>query len=344
MIDGNAARLYTLRNDSGVTMQVTNYGAIITSLHVPDRNGTPADIVLGYDDLAGYIAQTPYFGAVVGRSANRIANGQFELDGRSYQLAQNNGTNHLHGGRKGFDKQVWKARTFDTADGPAIEMTYVSSDGDEGYPGELRATVRYTLTNDNRLLVDMSATTDAPTLCNLAQHTYWNLAGHASGSIEGHRLKLHADHYTPVDEKLIPTGEIAPVAGTPFDFTKAKPIGQDLKKIESDPVGYDHNIVVRGEPFEMKTVAEVVEPTSGRKMVLRANQPGVQFYSGNFLDGTLTGKGGAVYQQYQGFCLETQVYPDAIHNPNWPQAVLRPGERYHHRMEIAFSTVPAEGR
>lgn len=340
IIDGKPVRLYTLRNDGGMTMTVTNYGAIITSLRAPDRDGQFEDIVLGYDHLDGYIAKTPYFGALVGRCANRIANGRFELGGQTHQVALNDGPNHLHGGLRGFDKHVWDARLLDTDAGEAIELTRTSPDGEEAYPGELTVTVRYTLTDDNRVLVDMTATTDQTTLCNLAQHTYWNLAGHDSGSIRDHLLTIHADRYTPVNETLIPTGEIVPVRGTPFDFTQPKPIGRDLREVGGDPIGYDHNFVVNGAPFEMKTVAEVVDPESGRKMVLRSNQPGVQFYSGNFLDGTLTGKGGAVYEQYQALCLETQVYPDAIHNPDWPQAILEPGETYHHRMVIAFSTVP----
>lgn len=337
VIDGMPVRLYTLKNANGLVMKVTNYGAIITELHVPDRNGDLTDIVLGYDSLDGYIAASPYFGCIAGRCANRIAKGQFTLDGKMYQLALNNGPNTLHGGVKGFDKHVWGARLLDTPDGPAIRLKRTSSNGEENYPGKLTATVTYTLTNANELRTEITAVTDAPTLCNLAQHTYWNLAGHNGGTVNNHVIQFNADRYTPVDDTLIPTGELAPVAGTPFDFRKPKPIGRDLKAVGGDPVGYDHNFVLNGEPHAMKRVCRVTEPTSGRILELHANQPGCQFYGGNFLDGSNIGKGGAVYRQYNGFCLETQLFPDSIHHPDWPSPILRSGQTYRHTMITKFT-------
>jgi aldose 1-epimerase len=336
-VDGKAVHLYTLRNDRGLVMKVTNYGAIITELHVPDRRGQLADVVLGFDDLDGYLAGHPYFGAIAGRCANRIGGGEFTLDGQSYQLEKNDGPNHLHGGVKGFDKHVWDATTMETPSGPAIRLERVSPRGEEGYPGNLTVSVVYTLTNDNELQTEMVATTDAPTLCNLAQHTYWNLAGHDSGTIEGHFLQFNGDRYTPVGDTLIPTGAVDAVAETPFDFTAAKAIGRDLLEVGGDPVGYDHNLVIDGEPDELRLVCRVSDPVSGRTMELSSNQPGCQFYTGNFLDGSIRGKGGAVYGQYQGFCLETQKYPDSIHRDDWPSVVLRPGQTYRHVMIARFS-------
>lgn len=337
-VDGKPVKLYTLTNSNGLVMKVTDYGAIITELHVPDRDGNLADIVLGFDDLDGYLAGHPYFGAVAGRCANRIANGKFELDGKSYELATNDGPNHLHGGIKGFDKYIWSAETIDTDEGPGIRLTRTSPDGEEGYPGEVEATVTYVLTNQDELKITMEATTDAPTVVNLAQHTYWNLGGHDSGEIVDQVAQLHASRYTPVDETLIPTGEQAEVAGTPFDFTTPKPIGRDLKAAGGTPIGYDHNFVVDGDPVTLRPVAVVHDPKSGRQLELLADKPGVQFYTGNFLDGTNVGKGGAVYRQYNGFCLETQNFPDSIHQPEWPSVVLRPGEGYRHRMVVKFGT------
>ncbi len=330
-------QLLTIENANGLRLQVTDYGAAIVALHTPDRNGVLADITLGYDHLDDYVASTAYLGCIVGRCANRIQHGRFELDGKSYQLALNNGPNTLHGGRKGFDKYIWDAQRVESSRGPAIKLERTSPNGEEKYPGALRATVTYTLSNNDELITEMIATSDAATLCNLAQHSYWNLSGHDSGPINRHVLQLFCDRYTPVDETLIPTGELAAVAGTPFDFREPKPIGRDLEKVGDDPRGYDHNFVVNGEPFEMKKVARVHDPKSGRIMELSANQPGVQFYTGNSLDGSDVGKGGAVYKQHHGFCLETQVFPDAIHNPTWPQCILRPGRTYHHIMLTKFS-------
>ncbi len=337
-LEGKPVKLYTLKNANGLVLKVTNYGAIITELHVPDRDGTLADVVLGFDDLDGYLKGSPYFGALVGRCANRIARGHFTLDGKEYQLATNDGPNHLHGGVKGFDKYVWDAERTDTPKGPAIRLTRTSPDGEEGYPGKVDVAVTYTLTDDDELRIEMEATTDAPTVVNLAQHTYWNLGGHDNGDILDHVAMLGARRYTPVDETLIPTGEIVEVKGTPFDFTTPKAIGRDLKAVGGKPVGYDHNFVLNGEPDAMKPVALVLDPESGRQIELFADKPGVQFYSGNFLDGTNVGKGGAVYKQYNGFCLETQNYPDSIHHLDWPSVVLRPGETYRHTMIVKFST------
>ena len=338
-LEGRAVRLYTLTNARGTTLKITNYGAAITELHLADRHGERADVVLGFDSLEGYLGENPYFGCIAGRCANRIAGGRFELDGESYELAKNNGPNHLHGGERGFDKHVWDARGADALDGPALQLSRTSPDGEEGYPGNLAVQVTYTLTDDDVLRVEMHATTDAPTVVNLAQHAYYNLAGHGSGTVEGHVVRFHADRYVPVDATQIPTGSLAPVEGTPFDFRQAKPIGADLRSVDSGgelPRGFDHCLVIDGEPGAFRPVCAVVEPGSGRRLELWSDQPGCQLYTGNFLDGTVTGKGGVRYAQYQGLCLETQKHPDSIHNPSWPSPVLRPGEVYEHRMELRF--------
>jgi aldose 1-epimerase len=340
-LEGERIELFTMQNASGLVMKVTNYGATITELHVPDRSGDMADVVLGFDDLQGYLSDSPYFGCIAGRCANRIAAGSFELDDSIYQLASNDGVNHLHGGTRGFDKRVWDATVLEMVDGPAVRFERLSPDGEEGYPGNLRVAVTYTLTNNNELRTEIEATTDAATVCNIAQHTYWNLAGHDSGPVLDHVLEFRAERYTPVNDSLIPTGSLSPVAGTPFDFREAKPIGRDLAAVGGDPVGYDHNLVVDGRGLRL--VCRVTEPRSGRTMELYSDQPGCQFYSGNFLDGSISGKGGAVYAQYQGFCLETQLFPDAIHQPAWPSPVLRPGETYRHVMITRFGTAPGSG-
>ncbi len=335
-IDGRQVKLYTLTNAGGLVLRTTNYVAIITELHLPDRDGRLADVVLGHDTLGGYIAGHPYFGALVGRCANRIAGARFSLDGRDYQLAKNNGPNHLHGGVKGFDKQVYDAAPALTPEGPSIRFSRTSPDGEENYPGNVTVSVAYTLTDSGALRIEFRAETDAPTVVNLAQHTYWNLAGHNSGDILGHELELAADRYTPVDATLIPTGELAEVRGTPFDFTVAKLIGRDLAAAGGDPVGFDHNYALRGEPYAMKLVARVHEHGSGRAFELRCDRPGVQFYTGNFLDGNVAGKGGTPYRKHAGFCLETQNYPDSIHRTDWPSVVLRPGRIYRHTMLFEF--------
>jgi aldose 1-epimerase len=338
-LEGTTVHLYTLTNRRGLVARITNYGAIITELHVPDRTGALADVVLGFDTLDGYEKGTAYFGAVVGRVANRIANAAFTLEGARYTLAANNGPHHLHGGRRGWDRVVWSATPRDTADGPALELTYVSKDGEEGYPGTVTARTVYTLTNDNQLRVEMQATTDKTTLVNLAHHSYWNLSGHNAGTILGHELTLHADQYTP-GSPMVPDGRIHPVTGTPFDFTSAKPIGRDLRQTGGTPVGYDHNFVVNGEPNRLRPVARLKDPRSGRVLTLSADQPGVQFYTGNFLDGSARGKG-TTYGQHAALCLETQGFPNAINVPGWEQQViLRPGQTYRHLMVHAFTAEP----
>ena len=335
-VDGKAVSLYTLTNASGLVLKVTNYGTIVTEFHVPDKAGKMADIVAGFENLDGYIKGSPYFGATVGRVANRIKNGQFTLEGKTYKLATNNPPNHLHGGKKGFDKVVWDADPKESADGPSIAFTYVSKDGEEGYPGTLSAKVTYTLSNKNEFRIEMEATTDKTTIVNLAHHSYWNLAGCDSGSILEHELTLYADKYTPGDP--VPDGKIKSVKGTPFDFTTAKPIGKDLKAVGGKPVGYDHNYVVDGDPHTLRPVARLKDPKSGRVMTIEADQPGVQFYSGNFLDGTLKGKG-ATYPQHAALCLETQKFPNSIDVPAWKEEVtLKPGQTYKHTMIHRFST------
>lgn len=342
-LDGQPVRLYTLTNARGNSAVISNYGGIVTELHMPDRTGERADIVLGFDSLSEYQEKSPYFGAMVGRVGNRIAGGRFSLDGTAHQLATNNGPNHLHGGVRGFDKVVWQAERFRAADGPGLRLTYLSPDGEEGYPGAVDLVVEYVLTDADELRVVMEATTDAPTPINIVHHSYWNLGGHASGTILDHELMLEADRYTPTDPTLIPTGEIAPVAGTPFDFRTSKAIGRDIGELPGDgaddPGGYDVNFVVKGLPSRLRRAARVADPESGRVMEVWANQPGIQFYSGNFLDG-IGGKGDAVYDKHDGFCLETQSFPDSINRqgqPGWPNAVLRPGETYRHVMIHRFS-------
>lgn len=335
-IDGKNVKLFTLTAGEAV-MSVTNYGCIVTALTLPGRGGRRDDVVLGFDSLDGYVAGHPYFGAIVGRCANRIAGGRFTLDGREVQLAKNNNErHHLHGGVKGFDKYVWDDDASPTDDGVTLQLTRTSHDGEENYPGELRVRVSYTLTEANEFRVEMTATTKAPTICSLAQHTYWNLAGHGSGDIRRHELTLHADHYTVADSSLIQTGQVLPVARTPFDFLKPKPMGRDLIHVGDTPRGYDVNFVVRGDAGTLRPCAFVHEPVTGRTLELLTDQPGVQLYTGNFLDGTLTGKDEALYRQYQGFCLETQLFPDAIHHRVFPSSVLRPGQTYRHTMVHRF--------
>jgi aldose 1-epimerase len=334
---GHPVVLYTLTNANGVVLKVMTYGAIVTELHVPDRNGTKSDIVLGYANLDGYVAKSPYFGATAGRVGNRIRDARFSLAGKEYRVAANDGPHHLHGGTKGWDKVVWDAETLDTPIGPAIRLTYVSKDGDEGYPGTVTAHTTYTLRNDDTLEVEMEAVTDRTTLVNVIHHSYWNLGGHDSGAITGHELTLFADAYTPGDP-TVPTGEVKAVAGTPFDFTRCKAIGTDLAAVGGEPVGYDHNFVVNGERDVMRKVARLKDPKSGRVMTIDANQPGVQFYSGNYLDGSITGKGGASYAQYGGLCLETQKFPNSVNVPAWSKdVILEPGKAYRHTMIHRFT-------
>jgi aldose 1-epimerase len=321
--------LYVLTNAHGIQAKVMTYGATLTELHVPDRNGKLADIVLGFDDLDGYLKGHPFFGSTVGRVANRIAKGRFTLAGKEYKLATNNGPNHLHGGLKGFDKVVWSAKPVETKHGAAVEFSYRSKDGEEGYPGNLSVTVRYTLTDADELRLDYTATTDKATPVNLTNHSYFNLAGHASGDVLRHEVMIAADQYTPVDETLIPTGKIAPVKGTPLDFTTPTAIGKRIAEMKGNPGGYDHNFVLRSGGKQLALAARVVEPKSGRVLEISTTQPGVQFYTGNFLDGTNQGKGGAVYHKHAGFCLETQHFPDSVNHPNFPSMILQPGQTYN---------------
>ena len=338
-VDGRDVALYTLTNSRGCLARVSNYGAILSELHVPDRRGQLADVVLGYDNVADYIAHSPYFGATVGRVANRIKNARFELAGKTYSLAANDGPHSLHGGLKGFDKVVWSAEPSDASGEPSLKLSYVSPDGEEGYPGTLTVTTIYTLTEANELKIQMTATTDRTTPVNMVHHTYWNLGGHASGSILEHELRLNADSMTPADSTRVPSGEIVPVRGTPFDFTSEKPIGRDLQAVAGTPVGYDHNFVVNGEPHALRRVARVTDPKSGRVLTLDCDQPGVQLYSGNFLDGSQKGKGGAVYNQYGALCLESQTFPNSINIAGWRgEVILEPGQIYSHTMIHRFTT------
>ncbi|WDQ18951.1 aldose epimerase family protein [Rhodopirellula sp. P2] len=343
--DFDSIELYTLENKSGAKVQITNFGAIVTSIVVPDRDGTLGDVALGYDSVESYInaVDKPYFGAVVGRYGNRIAKGEFTLDGETYSLATNNGPNHLHGGVIGFDKVVWDAVPTAVNGKPALKMTYLAKDGEEGYPGNLDIAVTYQWTDENELIVRYEATTDKATPINLTQHTYFNLAGEGNGTILDHELMLNASKFTPVDSTLIPTGELREVEGTPFDFRKAKAIGRDIA-VDNEQLefgmGYDHNFVLdpSGEPGEMLWAARVLEPTSGRVMEVRTTEPGIQFYCGNFLDGRLEGKSGKPYVHRGGFCLETQHFPDSPNQPTFPSAILKPGEKYDTTTVFRFST------
>ena len=333
--DGTAVEMFTLRNAAGMEVRAISYGAIITSIRVPDRAGRIGDVTLGFDTLDGYLAQHPYFGAVVGRYGNRIGKGQFTLGGRTYKLAANNGPNHLHGGVKGFDKYVWQAESLTGRNGVAFSRT--SPDGEEGYPGTLEVRVVYALDDRNVLSVEYHATTDKATPINLTQHSYFNLAG--EGDILAHELLINADRYTPVDETLIPTGELAPVAGTPFDFRKPTAIGARIDQAHpqlKNGRGYDHNFVLNRTGSGPGLAARVTEARTGRTLEIRTTEPGVQFYSGNFLDGTIKGKGGRVYQQRAGFCLETQHFPDSPNKPSFPSAILEPGREHRSQTTFAF--------
>jgi aldose 1-epimerase len=335
--DGTPVELYVLTNGQ-ITVKVMTYGAIITEIDTPDRNGRVGDIVLGFDSLDGYFGSHPYFGATVGRVANRIAKGKFSLNGQEYSLATNNGPNSLHGGLKGFDKVIWKAKPIGRPDGPSIKLTYHSPDGEEGYPGNLNVSVQFTVTEQNELKLEYLATTDKATPINLSNHTYFNLAGRTNEPILGHELLLKASHYTPVDETLIPSGEIAAVAGTPLDFTKPTAIGARIKELKGEPSGYDHNLALDSEGKSLELAAQVYEPKSGRVLTISTTEPGIQFYTGNFLDGTITGKDGIAYRKHHAFCLETQHFPDSIHHPNFPSAVLEPGNTYNQTTVYKFSS------
>lgn len=327
LADGTAVDIYTLTNKSGIEARVMTYGATLVSLRLPDRKGVFADVILGFDDLEGYLGTHPYFGVIVGRYANRIAKGRFTLDGVEYTLARNNNGNSLHGGLKGFDKVVWKGEPVQAADGVGVRLTYLSKDMEEGYPGNLSVTVVYMLTNADELKISYEAETDKKTPVNLTNHAYWNLKGEGNGDILGHALRLEADKYTAVDSaaNLIPTGEILSVAGTPLDFTSPHAIGERIAQVEG---GYDHNLVLRGGGGALALAARVEEPGSGRAMEIYTDQPAIQLYTGNFLDGTVVGKGGKAYQKHYAFCLETQHFPDSPNHPNFPSTILEPGQKY----------------
>ncbi|MGI4864907.1 MAG: aldose epimerase family protein [Janthinobacterium lividum] len=337
--EGTAIQLFTLKNEHGLTAAISTYGAVLVSLMVPDRNGKMGDVVLGYDDLTGYLGkQNSYFGGTIGRYGNRIKLGKFTLDGKAYQLPINNAPNTLHGGNVGFNRRVWSATPGTSADGPTLTLTYHSPDGEEGYPGAVDAKVVYTLTNTDALRLDYTATTDKPTVINLTNHSYFNLGPGQAKDILGHELTLNADRFTPVDNTLIPTGELKPVAGTPMDFRQPHTIGERLAQVPgAAPGGYDHNWVLADKMrTSLEPAATVYEPLSGRTMAVYTDQPGIQFYSGNFLDGSVKGKGGTVYPQHYAIALETQHFPDSPNEPKFPSTVLRPGETYHSTTEYRF--------
>lgn len=338
---GETVRSFTMTNARGLEVRAIEYGAIIASIRTPDRSGRVADIVLGFDDLAGYLGNEPYFGVVAGRYANRIARGRFTLDGRTYTLAVNNPPNALHGGIRGFDKVLWHGEPTADADGVHVTLRYTSADGEEGYPGTLHAAVSYTLTDRDELVIAYEATSDKPTPVNLTQHSYFNLAGEGSGDILGHVVTIDADRYTPIDSTFIPTGEIAPVAGTPFDFRSPTAIGARIDQNDQQLTnghGYDHNFVLNRAPGASGLVhaAHVVESVSGRTLDVATTEPGVQFYVGNFLNGSVVGKHGHAYPRRSGFCLETQHYPDSPNKPQFPSTILRPGETYRSRTVFGF--------
>ncbi|GGW75397.1 aldose epimerase family protein [Streptomyces griseoloalbus] len=331
LADGTKVHSWSLEN-GGTRMKVLSYGGIVQSLEIPDRRGRHTNVSLGFDTIEDYVASSPYFGTLIGRYGNRIGKGRFTLDGTAYQLSVNDGENSLHGGAKGFDQRVWDVEPFTAGSDVGLRLHYTSVDGEMGYPGTLRAKVTYTLTRDGDWRVDYEATTDKATVVNLTSHVYWNLAGEGSGGIEDHELSIAASRYTPTDAGLIPTGELARVAGTPFDFRRAKPIGRDIRAAHPQLItakGFDHNWVLdKGLTARPEHIATLRDPSSGRTLRIATNEPGVQFYSGNFLDGTLTGTGGRVYRQGDGLCLETQHFPDAPNRPSFPSTVLRPGQTY----------------
>jgi aldose 1-epimerase len=336
--DGQTVTLYTLTNHQGFEVRITNYGGIVVSIKAPDREGRLADVVHGFDTFDGYLKNTPYFGAIVGRYGNRIAKGEFALDGVTYTLARNDGENHLHGGLRGFDKVVWAATPAESPLGPSLRLQYLSRDGEEGYPGDLNVTVVYTVTDQNELRIEYFATTSQRTVVNLTNHSYFNLAG--GGDVLQHTLMIDADRFTPVDQGLIPTGVLQPVKGTPFDFTTPTAMGARIA--DDDPQltvarGYDHNFVLNKAPGAMGLAARVVEPTTGRILEVSTTEPGVQFYTGNFLDGTVVGKGGRAYARRSAFCLETQHFPDSPNHPAFPSTVLDAGHRYETTTVFAFS-------
>ncbi|MCF7802752.1 MAG: galactose mutarotase [Candidatus Marinimicrobia bacterium] len=340
--DGRPVSLFTLTNQEGVTAQITNYGGTLVSVKWADKNGEVEDVLLGHRTLEGYLEDNPYFGGIIGRYANRIDEGQFALDGESYQLATNDGPNHLHGGDKGFDKVVWDAQTFQEADSVGVRLRYVSADGEENYPGEVTVEVTYSLNSNDELRLDYAATTDEKTIINLTSHPYWNLAGQGAEPVLDHIMMINADHFTPIDETLIPTGKIRSVEGTPFDFTEPTKIG---KRIDADNQqieygnGYDHNWVLnQDEPGEMVLACRISEEESGRILEVMTTEPGLQFYSGNFLDGSITGKDGEMYEYREAVVVEAQHFPDSPNHPNFPSTVLNPGEEYSQTTIYKFIT------
>ena len=336
LADGTAVEMFTLRNAHGAVAKVITYGATLTELWVPDRAGKMGDVVLGFDNLQGYVGKHPWFGATVGRVANRIAKGKFTLDGHEYSLEINDAPNNLHSGDRGLSHVVWRAETLHEGHAAGVRLTYVSPDGDGGFPGNLSVEVVYRLTDENELQIEYKASTDKATPVNLTNHSYFNLDG--GKDVLSHVLYLGADRYTPVDATLIPTGEIASVKGTPLDFTHPTAIGARIGEMKGNPGGYDHNLVLAGGMGRRELAARVVAPASGRQMEVWTTEPAVQFYSGNFLDGTITGKRGVVYGKRSGFCLETQHYPDSVNHPNFPSIILRPGSVYRSETDYRFST------
>jgi aldose 1-epimerase len=336
--DREAIHLFSLANDRGMEVKIINYGGIITSINVPDREGKVSDVVLGHETLEGYLYRSRYFGALIGRYANRIARARFSLNGNTYPLARNNGANHLHGGRKGFDKVIWRAKEVEGSEVAGLELNYFSPDGEEGYPGNLQVRVTYTFTKRGELRMEYFASTDKETIVNLTNHSYFNLAG--AGTVLDHELTINADAFTPVDDGLIPTGEIRNVKSTPMDFTLPMPIGTRIHESYEQLVlagGYDHNFVLRTDTESLKSAARLYEPESGRILEVLTTQPGMQFYSGNFLDGVMVGKGGRAYAKHSGCCFETQHFPDSPNQPSFPSTILKPGEPYHHTTVFKFS-------
>jgi aldose 1-epimerase len=330
--DGKPVTLYTLSNNQGNTVELIDYGAIVVSINVPDRSGKKTNVTAGFSSIDGYLERHPYFGATVGRFCNRIAMGKFSLEGKTYSLAVNNGPNHLHGGEVGFDKRMWQVAEVKADNSVGLKFTYVSPDGEEGYPGTLTTIAEYRWDNNNCLTLDLQATTDKPTVLNLTNHAYFNLGGAGSGTIHQHELTLACDQYLPVDESMIPKGALAPVAGTPLDFTTPHKIGERIAQLK-ETNGYDHCFVVKGKAGELRDAAKVVDPASGRTLSIKTTQPGIQLYTGNFLDGK---PGNAGFKTHEAFCLETQHYPDSPNQPSFPSTVLRPGEKFHQVTTFTF--------
>ncbi len=331
---GEKVKLFTLTNKNGIIIKITNYGGIITSIKIPDKQGKIGEIALGYDNLEGYIKNSPYFGAIIGRYANRIAGGKFTLNGKIYKLAKNDGNNSLHGGIKGFDKVLWNALPVKNKDSVGVKLYYESRDGEEGYPGNLSVVVLYLLNNKNELIINYSAKTDKPTPINLTNHTYFNLKCGGCASVLNHILYINADKYTEINDELIPTGKILSVKNTPLDFTKPHKIGDNIDKLK---MGYDHNFVLNKKNKGLTLAARVFEPETGRTLEVYTTQPGLQFYSGNFLDGSIKGHNNTVYKKHSAFCLETQHFPDSPNHKNFPNTILNPGEKYKQTTIYKFS-------